>query len=387
MKRFALQGNIVTKEKILEDGLVIISDGLIEGILSCQERPESQIPILSLAGYFIFPGLIDLHIHGLSGFDVTEHGAQGICTLSERLPAFGVTGFLPTTLTTSWERVLALLEEAQTVSVPPCGGARFLGLHLEGPYLSLERRGAHNFRFLRIPKKEEAVSLLGHGAGIIKRITIAPELEGAMEAIEYCAHQGILVSLGHSTASYHITQEAFQRGAKLVTHLFNGMDPLHHRKPNLLSFALENEEIYTEIIADTVHVSPEIVRLALRCKTPEKLFPVSDAIKVAGLPDGVYPYEPEEVILQHGKAELAKSKSLAGSVCLLNQALRHLHQHAGLSLPHLASMGSFLPAKLLGLNHILGSIEKGKRADLVVFDQTFTTQTTFIEGEKVYERV
>lgn len=386
MKRFALRGNIVTREKILEDGLVTINNGLIEDVLPGQERPEGQIPILSFAGYLIFPGLIDLHIHGLSGFDVTEHGAQGIYTLSERLPAFGVTGFLPTTLTTSWERVLALLDEAQTVSVPPCG-ARFLGLHLEGPYLSLERRGAHNPHFLRIPQKEEIASLLGRGAGIIKRITIAPELEGAMDAIEYCTHRGILVSLGHSTASYRTTQEAFQRGAKLVTHLFNGMDPLHHRKPNLLAFALESEAMYTEIIADTVHVSPEIVRLALRCKTPEKLFPVSDAIKVAGLPDGVYPYDPEEVILQHGKAELAKSKSLAGSVCPLNQALHHLHQHAGLSLPHLATMGSFLPAKLLGFDHILGSIEKGKRADLVVFDQTFTVRATFIQGENVYERV
>ncbi|MCX7667853.1 MAG: amidohydrolase family protein, partial [Atribacterota bacterium] len=255
-----------------------------------------------------------------------------------------------------------------------------------GPYLSLERRGAHDPRHLRIPRKEEVASVLDRGGKTIKRITIAPELEGAMETIEYCVSREILVSLGHSTASYHTTQEAFQRGAQLVTHLFNGMDPLHHRKPNLLAFALENEEIYAEIIADTVHVSPEILRLTFKCKTPEKLLPVSDAIKVAGLPDGVYPYQPEEVRLQGGKAELTKSQSLAGSVCLLNQALRHLHQHVGLSLPQLATVGSFLPAKLLGYDNILGSIEKGKQADLVVFDGAFAVQATFIEGEKVYER-
>ncbi|MEN3189093.1 MAG: N-acetylglucosamine-6-phosphate deacetylase, partial [Atribacterota bacterium] len=383
---FALRGNIVAKEKILENGLVKVQNGLIKVLFSEKESQDCQTPTLSFTGCFIFPGLIDLHIHGLLGFDVTEHGVRGAQRLSDHLPTFGVTGFLPTTLTTSWERLLALLNEFKTF-LPPSHGAQIFGLHLEGPYLSLERRGAHDPNYLRTPRKEEIASLLNCGEGTIKRITIAPELEGAMETIEYCTNQGILVSLGHSTASYWTTQEAFQRGAKLITHLFNGMDPLYHRKPNLLAFALEKEEIYTEIIADTIHVSPEILQLALRCKTHHKLLPVSNAIKVAEPPDGVYPYQPEDVMLIQGTAILAKSQSLAGSTRPLNQALYHLHRYTGLSFSHLATMGSLLPATLLGYDHLLGSIEKGKQADLVVFDAMLTSQATFIKGEKVYERV
>jgi N-acetylglucosamine-6-phosphate deacetylase len=385
MSGLALRGNIVTREEVLENGLLQIEGDSIVAALSREESQNYRGTVLSFEGHFIFPGFIDLHLHGLEGYDFTEHRKEGLLEISQKLPTFGVTGFLATTLTVKLETLFTLLDEVAPLSTPP-RGARILGIHLEGPHLAPERKGAHDPHLLRKPCKEEIVHLLKRGGGIVKRITIAPELEGALETIEYLAGEGILVSLGHSTADYQTAQEACQRGAKLVTHLFNGMDPLHHRRPNLLAFALESEAIYAEIIADTVHVSPEILRLAFKCKTPQKIFPVSDAIKVAGLPDGVYPYQPEEVELKNGKAELKRTGTLAGSVCLLNRALLNLKKHVGLSLPELALVGSFLPARLLGIENILGSLEKGKKADVAVVDEHFTVQATFIAGKKVYER-
>jgi len=377
-----ISGNIVTPQGVIEEGFVDFEGERILAVGKEADFPSFSGELHRFPGQVVFPGLIDLHLHGWQGYDVTEHQSQGVRALSKLLPSLGVTGFLPTTLTTSWENLLHLLREVAEVKAP-AKGARILGLHLEGPYLSPHRAGAHELRFLRLPTPKEIRFLLSYGGGCIKRLTIAPELEGALESIAYLAHQGVLVSLGHSKASYREAQEAFLRGARLVTHLFNGMDPLHHRQPNLLAFALDEREIYAEIIADTVHVREEILRIALSCKGLHHLFPVSDAIKVGGLPDGVYPYSPEPVVLAEGKVVLAKSRMLAGSVCPLSQVLFHLRETTSLSLQELAWMGSTIPAKLLGIDQHLGSIAVGKIADFVIFDSSFRVQGVFISGERV----
>jgi len=378
--RWGIKGKVVTPRKVIP-GMVVMRENRIEDILPHPGDEDLEV-VYDFKDSFIFPGLVDLHIHGLQGEDVTEGGVKSIQKISALLPSFGVTSFLPTTFTADLTTLFKIIEKTKNWERALSSGARVLGLHLEGPYLSSGRRGAHDATCLRKPHEEEIKSLVHKGEGVIKRITIAPELPGALEAIEYLAQNGILISLGHSEADYETSKRALERGAKMVTHLFNGMDPLHHRQPNLLAFALGNDEIYAEIIADKIHVKPEVIKIALKCKAPDHLCIVSDALKVSNLPEGVYELSGQKVEVREGMAYLP-SGTLAGSTFLLHQMLYNLKELFSISLPELAKMASFIPAQLVGKEKELGSIEKGKIADIVVFDNHFRVKATFINGIKI----
>lgn len=375
--RWGIKGKVVTPREVIP-GMVVVRESRIEGIFPHPGNEDLEV-VYDFKDSFIFPGLVDLHLHGLQGEDVTEGGVKSIQKISALLPSFGVTSFLPTTLTADLATLFKIIEETKSEIMASREGARVLGLHLEGPYLSLGRRGAHDPTYLRKPHEEEIKSLIQKGEGVIKRITIAPELPGALEAIEYLAQNGILISLGHSEADYETSRRAWERGAKMVTHLFNGMDPLHHRQPNLLAFALGNDEIYAEIIADKIHVKPEVIKIALKCKAPDHLCIVSDALKVSNLPEGVYELSGQKVEVREGMAYLP-SGTLAGSTFLLPQMLYNLRELFSISSPELAKMASFIPAQLVGKEKELGSIEKGKIADIVVFDNHFQVEAVFING-------
>jgi len=375
--RWGIKGKVVTPGEVIP-GMVVVRESRIEGIFPHPGNEDLEV-VYDFKDSFIFPGLVDLHLHGLQGEDVTEGGVKSIQKISALLPSFGVTSFLPTTLTADLATLFKIIEETKSEIMASREGARVLGLHLEGPYLSLGRRGAHDPTYLRKPHEEEIKSLIQKGEGVIKRITIAPELPGALEAIEYLAQNGILISLGHSEADYETSKRAWERGAKMVTHLFNGMDPLHHRQPNLLAFALGNDEIYAEIIADKIHVKPEVIKIALKCKAPDHLCIVSDALKVSNLPEGVYELSGQKAEVREGMAYLP-SGTLAGSTFLLPQMLYNLRELFSISLPELAKMASFIPAQLVGKEKELGSIEKGKIADIVVFDNHFQVEAVFING-------
>lgn len=375
--RWGIKGKVVTPREVIP-GMVVVRESRIEGIFPHPGNEDLEV-VYDFKDSFIFPGLVDLHLHGLQGEDVTEGGVKSIQKISALLPSFGVTSFLPTTLTADLATLFKIIEETKSEIMASREGARVLGLHLEGPYLSLGRRGAHDPTYLRKPHEEEIKSLIQKGEGVIKRITIAPELPGALEAIEYLAQNGILISLGHSEADYETSKRAWERGAKMVTHLFNGMDPLHHRQPNLLAFALGNDEIYAEIIADKIHVKPEVIKIALKCKAPDHLCIVSDALKVSNLPEGVYELSGQKVEVREGMAYLP-SGTLAGSTFLLPQMLYNLRELFSISSPELAKMASFIPAQLVGKEKELGSIEKGKIADIVVFDNHFQVEAVFING-------
>src|SRR6185436_4865318 len=226
-------------------------------------------------------GLIDIHFHGQAGFDVMSENPEDLLGLSLHLKKQGVAGFLATFVSTPKEEILAALETVKKVQGSE-KGAKILGVHLEGPFLHPERKGAHNPRHLRPPDLAEIKEWIAAGEGIVKLVTIAPELPGAHDAVKFLVKKGVRVSMGHSTATFEQAAEAKKLGVKSVTHLFNAMNPLHHRATGLPGFALLDDDLYTEVIADGVHVSDEMVRLILRSRPAKKIILISDDLFITG---------------------------------------------------------------------------------------------------------
>ncbi|MCX6090264.1 MAG: N-acetylglucosamine-6-phosphate deacetylase, partial [Candidatus Atribacteria bacterium] len=324
MNECGVRGRVVTSSGVLENGTLVIENGRIVNIDPEPVPPQAFHRFYDFSGKCLFPGLIDLHTHGVLGEDVTDGKVPALRSISQYLFSCGVTGFLATTMTESRERLLRAIEAVVRFQKEPGSGASILGIHLEGPYLCFNRRGAHNARYLRQPDREEMEQFVTAGEGLVKRVTIAPELDGSLKIIRWCTDQGICVSLGHSEADQETCFQAFQQGARLVTHLFNGMDPLHHRKPNLLSFALGFEEIAVELIADFIHVRPEVIEIVLKCKDPDHFLPVSDAVRPTGLTDGRYEFGGEMMEMKNGIARMELTGSLAGSTSPINRGLAHL---------------------------------------------------------------
>jgi N-acetylglucosamine-6-phosphate deacetylase len=222
-------------------------------------------------------GLVDIHFHGQAGYDVMSENPEDILGLSLHLKAQGLAGFLATFVSSSKEDFIRSLETVKKIQGRE-KGAKILGVHLEGPFLHADRKGAHNPKHLRPPDLAEIKEWIAAGEGIVKLVTIAPELPGAHDAVRFLVKKGVRVSMGHSTATFEQAAEAKKVGVRSVTHLFNAMNPLHHRTPGLPGFALVDDDLYTEIIADGVHVSDEIVRLVLRSRPKKKIILISDGL-------------------------------------------------------------------------------------------------------------
>lgn len=384
-KTLVLKGQVVTPNRVLPGGALLIRKGRIEEVIlpedvaSFLDTKGSEWEFFDFGAWYLFPGLIDLHVHGAVGVDFMDGDPEGIRKIAGFLLREGVTRFLATTMTEKKERILAAVRAVVSAS---CALPSLLGVHLEGPYLSQGKRGAHHSSFVRPPDVQEMEEFLEAGDGLVKRVTIAPEVEGALAMVAWLSSLGILVSLGHSEADYATGLRSYFSGARLITHVFNGMEPLHHRKPNLLAFALGFEGMWVEVIADGVHIAPEILQILFTCK-PHRVIVVSDAIRAAGMEDGTYELGGEEITVEGGIARTS-SGSLAGSTVSLRRSLYNLWRLFGFPLPYLASLGSLYPAKLLGMESILGSLEKGKKADIVVFDEAFNVKSVFLEGKRVF---
>ncbi|MEN3203703.1 MAG: N-acetylglucosamine-6-phosphate deacetylase [Atribacterota bacterium] len=384
-KSLVIKGQVVTPNRVLQGGALLVQRGSIEEVVlpedvtSFLNAKGSECEFLDFGAWYLFPGLIDLHVHGAVGADFMDGDPEGVRRIADFLLHEGVTRFLATTMTEKKERILLAIRAVASASraLPS-----LLGIHLEGPYLSQGKRGAHHSSFVRPPNFQEMEEFLEAGNGLVKRVTIAPEVEGALAMVAWLASLGILVSLGHSEADYATGLRSYLSGARLITHVFNGMEPLHHRKPNLLAFALGFEGVWVEVIADGVHIAPEILQILFTCK-PHRTIVVSDAIRAMGMEDGVYELGGEVITVEKGIARVASSGSLAGSTMSLRRSLRNLWKLFGFPPPYLASLGSLYPAKLLGMESILGSLEKGKKADIVVFDEVFNVKSVFLEGERV----
>jgi N-acetylglucosamine-6-phosphate deacetylase len=377
-----VHGRVMTPDQVLEDGTIIIEDQHIAAILPYTYAPAGATCI-DAQGLTIAPGFIDVHVHGASGHDVMDATPEAIYGISEFFATHGVTSFLPTTVTAASGDILAAVENITRCQRAYRGGARILGVHLEGPYLSHAYAGAQLPEHIRPPDPAEYPHLFA--SGNIRLLSLAPEITGSSELIAYALQQGSAIALAHSGASYEVVMNAVELGLSQACHTFNGMSPLHHRNPGTVGAVLSCDAIYAQIIADRQHVHPAVIKLLVKAKGSERTILITDSMRATGMPEGNYEIGGQEVTVSNGRVYLTHGNSLAGSILTMDQALRNIIEITGLSLAEALPMTSQAPAQSLGLAHELGSIRPGYIADLVLLDQHLHVQTTIVQGQVVYQ--
>jgi N-acetylglucosamine-6-phosphate deacetylase len=372
---FAVRGRLVL-DRDLVPGAVVVRDGRIVDVL---RGPSPEMPAIVHEADIVAAGFIDLQVNGGFGVEVGE-SAQAILDLADRLPATGVTAFLPT-LVSSAPDVYPRACEAFLAS-RDAPGAIPLGLHLEGPFISLKRRGAHRTSAITSAHPNLFDPFLA--ADVLRLVTLAPEVEGGLDRIRALRAHHVVVSLGHTDASYEQLVQGIDAGATMATHLYSAMSGFHHRAPGATGAALLDERLVVGLIADGVHCHPASFRLALRAKGPDGVALVTDAMAGAGMPPGVYRLDGQDVVVDSTAARL-RDGTLAGSVLTLDQAVRNVADWTGSGAAEACRMASEVPARLLGLR-TKGRLAAGFDADLVLLDGSLRVQATFREGRRIYSR-
>jgi N-acetylglucosamine-6-phosphate deacetylase len=370
-------GEIYTPEEVIK-GNILIEEGKIKEIGDF--TPPTGAELIDLEGKIVAPGFIDVHTHGLGGYDAMD-GRSAIEEISALLPRYGVVGFLPTGVASSHQALLNFLRDVKEAKQR---GAKILGSHLESPYISMEKRGAQPPEAIRPVNMGEIEELIEAG---VKMVTIAPEVEGALEAIKRLKDAGVIVSLGHSNASWEEALKGINAGISKATHTFNAMPSLHHRNPGCVGLTLVDERVACEVIADFIHLHPIIVKLIIKAKGKGKVILITDSASYAGLPDGEYKWMDGRIVVKkEGRISFKDAPDvLAGSTLTLDQAVRNVAS-LGFPLKDVIQMASLNPAREAGLEG-MGRIEVGASADLVVLDSSLQVQITIINGEICYKRV
>jgi N-acetylglucosamine-6-phosphate deacetylase len=345
---------------------------------------QENVEVISGAGCYLTPGLIELHFNGALGCNLSQTTIGEVQNLLRQLPAFGITSVLFTIITgplTDTLSAIHTLEEAIHHKLPyQC---RPLGIHLEGPFINPACRGTHPAREIRPVSLDELTLLL---SPMTKMITIAPELPGSSEAIAYLRQQGMRISIGHTNATSTETMQAVQQGATSITHLFNAMRPLHHREPGIIGAALTRDELYVQFIGDGVHVHPETIQIILQCKKPGHVLLTSDASPMAGLPDGTMGNFSMQNVKVQGNQVVNQEGGLAGSSKLVTDCLRNMVRWQLAPFAQAVQYTTANPANFLG-EAALGRLEPGCMADLVLWNkETLEVETTFINGQAVYQK-
>ena len=378
---------VITPERVIPQGVV-----LIEGkkILEVDNRftvhfDDREFEIYHCENSTLVPGFVDIHIHGSNGRDVMEGTREAVEVISRFLAGHGTTAYLATTVTASPFATLQAVESLGRLIPEETGGARIMGLHLEGPFISEKKRGVHPAEFIRNPSIPTLDEFVKWSNNQIKLITMAPEAPGGLEFIRHARSMGILVSMGHSNANFEEAKESIRAGITNATHAFNAMREFNHRDPGILGAVLADDSIWAELIADGVHVDSTVVEILLRCKGPHKILLVTDAISACGQPDGEYQVGPLRVMVTKGVCRNLEGR-LAGSTLTQDRALQNMMRWTKVSLAEASFMTSRNPAKSIGIANQKGSIEPGLDADIVLLDDDLNVQMTFCEGRLVYRR-
>jgi N-acetylglucosamine-6-phosphate deacetylase len=383
MRTWIRGGRIITPRQSIEDGVIVIESGRVTAIES-RRQLASQPPdtrVIDGEGYYVLPGLIDLHTHGAAGSDTMDATPQALERMADFHIKHGVTAFLPTTLASSGEAIGRALENLSQ-SRAKKSSAQPLGIHLEGPYLSQLHRGAQPAEWLRDPIPDEYRPWLD--TGLVRLIALAPELPGALQLIQEGVARGVHFSAGHTGASYEQIYKAADEGLSQATHTFNGMLGLHHREPGAVGAVLDDSRIFCEAIADGVHVHPAVLRLLVRAKGVERTVLVTDSIRAAGLPDGEYDLHGQKIIIRDGVSRTVTG-GLAGSTLTMNRAVINMVRFCELSLNQAVAMATASPAAALGLTGKKGVIQPGADADIILVDDGLNVKAAMVGGELVYQ--
>ena len=380
--------DVVLPDRILRPGTVILEGDRIVDVAEGARRAGGSDPHIDLHRHLVVPGFIDVHVHGVEGTDTLD-SETAVRTIAARLPRFGVTAFCPTSLACSPRVLERLLRSVRAARTNGSGAARVLPAHLESNFISPEYKGAQPLECLRLPHGKvegdfsgaDILEVIAAARSEVGIVTIAPELDGAIDLIRDLAAHGHHISLGHSGASYEEALAGIGAGARQATHLFNRMTPLNHRQPGLAAAVLDRDEITTEVVCDAVHVHPSMVRLALTAKTPSRFMAITDGTAGSGMPRGTQTAIGGRRITVGDIASLDDG-TIAGSVLTMDQAFAKLVTVMGVSVLDAATVCATTPARALGLNDT-GFVAKDAIADLAVLDYDFRITHTFIGGNLV----
>jgi N-acetylglucosamine-6-phosphate deacetylase len=351
-----IRGRVVTPEGVISDGLVrVIGDRITE------VRPAGRSRAAALRAPWVLPGFVDIHVHGGGGATFTTGDPDQARAAAAFHARHGTTTMLASLVSAPAERLRKAIEGLR----PLVEAGRLAGIHLEGPYISGTRRGAHDPAQLRDPDPAELTGLLDLGG--VRMVTLAPERSGALDAIRRLRDRGVVAAVGHTDATYEQTLAAIEAGATVATHLGNAMRPIHHRDPGPIVALLDAEEVVCEQIADGVHLHEGMLRHVVRVAGPRRVALVTDAVAAAGRPDGEYELGGRPVTVADGVARLTNGGALAGSTGTMADAVRHAI-HSGLDIVDAALMAATTPARVLGLDSEVGAVTAGRRADLVLLD-------------------
>ncbi|WP_283577588.1 N-acetylglucosamine-6-phosphate deacetylase [Ligilactobacillus aviarius] len=349
--------------------------------------PESAKPAGKIVEYgdkWVAPGLFDTHIHGLLGHDVTDGDWDAINEMSEGLLKAGVTSWLPTTVTASFDQlnnVCKAIGDHQGQET----GAKIRGIHFEGPYFTEEHKGAQDPKYLRDPDIDEFHKWQESAHGLLNKISIAPERKGAAEFTRQAVEEGVVVSIGHSSATYEQAKRCIEAGASMFTHTYNGMNEFGHRDPGMVGAAYTMDDTTCEIICDGHHNAPAAVRVLIDQKTPDNVALVTDCMRAGLMPDGDYMLGELEVYVKDDMARLKVGDNLAGSILLLKDALKNVVDWNIATPEEAVRMGSLVPAKSMHMENKVGLIVPGADADFLILNPDMTLSETYLDGKSRYQ--
>lgn len=371
---------VVAGGRLLGPGYVTVAGDRILDVGEGGPPELDGAELVDLAGRWLLPGYVDLHVHGGGGGSFIGADRNGHLAATRFHAEHGTTSLLATTVASSRQHLAETVASLRETMRGPSQGARIVGLNLEGPYISQECRGAQDPAGIRDPDPAELAELLDAADGAIRVMTVAPELPGAVALIAQACEAGVVASIGHAAATYEDALSAVAGGATLVTHMFNGMHPLHHRVPGMVGAGLNSPELTCEVVADGMHVHPAVVSLLISAKGIDRVVLVTDAINAAGLADGDYVLHEGETITVHGgRATVKGTETLAGSTLSMEVALKNAVAFAGVSVVEASQLASSNAARMLGRSDI-GTIATGALADLVVLDGDLDVRATMVGG-------
>lgn len=392
MKLKIYNGRVITPERLIPDGSVLVCDGKITAVAEGNPVFDDALEI-DAGGRYISPGFIDLHVHGGGDADFMDGTVEAFLQVAATHARYGTTAMMPTTLASEKEELVKTFENYQKAMPLNTQGAAFIGLHLEGPYFSMNQRGAQDPRYIRTPDPAEYNEILSSYSHLIGRWTAAPELPGAIDFALRLKEYGVLPAIGHTDAVYEEALVAFRNGYTLVTHLYSGMSGVTRRNAYRYAGMVESafllDDMDVEIIADGIHLPAPLLKLVYKIKGSGHIALVTDAMRGAGMPEGESILGGLEkglkVIIEDGVAKLPDRTSFAGSVATADRLVRSMLTLAGISLPEAVKMLTGTPARIAGYQDRKGSLEPGKDADIILFDEDITIDKTFVSGNLIYD--